>query len=64
MNFDFHWAETGASTNPCSNLYAGEYAFSEPEAQYVLSSNRIRPVLERYPISFNPQIFVGSWMDS
>lgn len=34
-NFDFHWAESGSSTNPCSNLYAGESAFSEPEANAV-----------------------------
>ncbi|KAI6207642.1 Carboxypeptidase B [Aphelenchoides besseyi] len=33
-NFDFHWSETGASSNPCSNLYAGEYAASEPETKF------------------------------
>lgn len=31
-NFDFHWNETGASANPCSETYAGPKAFSEPEA--------------------------------
>ncbi|TDG52921.1 hypothetical protein AWZ03_000464 [Drosophila navojoa] len=31
-NFDFHWNETGASSDPCSQTYAGPKAFSEPEA--------------------------------
>ncbi|XP_026480022.1 carboxypeptidase B-like [Ctenocephalides felis] len=30
-NFDFHWMETGASSNPCSDTYAGSKPFSEPE---------------------------------
>ncbi|KAH8398787.1 hypothetical protein KR222_003919, partial [Zaprionus bogoriensis] len=34
-NFDFHWNETGASPNPCSETYAGPKAFSEPEAVVV-----------------------------
>uniref|UniRef100_A0A0N5AP92 Peptidase_M14 domain-containing protein n=1 Tax=Syphacia muris TaxID=451379 RepID=A0A0N5AP92_9BILA len=34
-NFDFHWAETGTSNNPCSNIYHGEKAFSEPETNAV-----------------------------
>ncbi|KAH8317580.1 hypothetical protein KR074_000963, partial [Drosophila pseudoananassae] len=34
-NFDFHWNEEGASSNPCSDTYAGPNAFSEPEAVVV-----------------------------
>ncbi|VDD95176.1 unnamed protein product [Enterobius vermicularis] len=34
-NFDFHWAETGTSPIPCSNIYHGEHAFSEPESRAV-----------------------------
>ncbi|XP_036336860.1 carboxypeptidase B-like [Rhagoletis pomonella] len=34
-NFDFHWMELGASSNPCSNIYAGPRAFSEPETVIV-----------------------------
>ncbi|EDX09568.1 GD14014 [Drosophila simulans] len=30
-NFDFHWNEEGASSNPCADTYAGPTAFSEPE---------------------------------
>lgn len=30
-NFDFHWSEIGASSNPCSETFRGEKAFSEPE---------------------------------
>uniref|UniRef100_A0A182JA42 Peptidase M14 domain-containing protein n=1 Tax=Anopheles atroparvus TaxID=41427 RepID=A0A182JA42_ANOAO len=34
-NFDFHWAEVGASDKPCSDTYHGEHAFSEPETQAI-----------------------------
>ncbi|TDG52923.1 hypothetical protein AWZ03_000466 [Drosophila navojoa] len=30
-NFDFHWNEAGASSDPCDDGYAGPKAFSEPE---------------------------------
>ncbi|XP_044733672.1 zinc carboxypeptidase A 1-like [Chrysoperla carnea] len=32
-NFDFHWMEIGASSNPCSESYGGASAFSEPETR-------------------------------
>lgn len=31
-NFGFHWRENGASSNPCSETYAGQKAFSEAES--------------------------------
>lgn len=34
-NFDFHWNEEGASSNPCVDTFAGPNAFSEPEAVVV-----------------------------
>uniref|UniRef100_A0AC35GJP4 ShKT domain-containing protein n=1 Tax=Panagrolaimus sp. PS1159 TaxID=55785 RepID=A0AC35GJP4_9BILA len=34
-NFNFYWAQTGASTNPCSAIFSGEKAFSEPETKAV-----------------------------
>ncbi|XP_014099996.3 carboxypeptidase B1 [Bactrocera oleae] len=34
-NFGFHWMGKGASSNPCSEVYAGPSAFSEPEAVVV-----------------------------
>lgn len=34
-NFDFHWMEKGSSSNPCSEIYAGPNAFSEPETVVV-----------------------------
>ncbi|ELT95841.1 hypothetical protein CAPTEDRAFT_190756 [Capitella teleta] len=34
-NWDFHWMEIGASFDPCSSIYAGPYAFSEPETRAV-----------------------------
>ncbi|XP_036322399.1 zinc carboxypeptidase A 1-like [Rhagoletis pomonella] len=32
-NWDFHWNTVGASSNPCSDTYAGPSAFSELEAK-------------------------------
>ncbi|XP_017061529.2 zinc carboxypeptidase [Drosophila ficusphila] len=32
-NWDFHWREVGASSDPCSESYAGPRAFSEPEVE-------------------------------
>lgn len=41
-NFDFHWMETGASDEECSEIYAGSVAFSEPEtvalSEFVLTN--------------------------
>ncbi|XP_034180196.2 carboxypeptidase B [Osmia lignaria lignaria] len=32
-NYDISWMSVGASSNPCSDTYAGPKAFSEPETQ-------------------------------
>lgn len=34
-NFGYHWGEVGASYNPCSDIYRGSKAFSEPETKTV-----------------------------
>ncbi|MCI4393791.1 hypothetical protein PGIGA_G00161710 [Pangasianodon gigas] len=34
-NFDANWCTTGASSNPCSNIYCGQYPESEPEVHAV-----------------------------
>ncbi|KAK6727377.1 hypothetical protein RB195_005210 [Necator americanus] len=34
-NFDFHFKESGSSDDPCSEIYQGTGAFSEPEARAV-----------------------------
>jgi hypothetical protein len=34
-NFDFHWSESGSSSNPCEEDYQGPSAFSEPESRTV-----------------------------
>ncbi|EYC02581.1 hypothetical protein Y032_0099g3191 [Ancylostoma ceylanicum] len=42
-NFDWFWASTGSSTDPCHETYHGPDAFSEPETQAVrdyLQANR------------------------
>uniref|UniRef100_A0A158P8I7 ShKT domain-containing protein n=1 Tax=Angiostrongylus cantonensis TaxID=6313 RepID=A0A158P8I7_ANGCA len=33
-NFKFHWAESGSSFEPCSNIYHGDHVFSEPESRF------------------------------
>uniref|UniRef100_A0A914X2L1 Zinc carboxypeptidase A 1 n=1 Tax=Plectus sambesii TaxID=2011161 RepID=A0A914X2L1_9BILA len=32
-NFGFHWAESGSSDDPCSEVYQGTKEFSEPESR-------------------------------
>ncbi|XP_017312656.1 carboxypeptidase B2 [Ictalurus punctatus] len=34
-NFDANWCTVGASSNPCSDIYCGQYPESEPEVQAV-----------------------------
>lgn len=34
-NFDFHWGETGSSTDVCSEIYQGSQPFSEPETRAI-----------------------------
>lgn len=34
-NYDFHWAEVGASDLPCADTYHGEHSFSEPETRAI-----------------------------
>uniref|UniRef100_T1J8Z7 Zinc carboxypeptidase A 1 n=1 Tax=Strigamia maritima TaxID=126957 RepID=T1J8Z7_STRMM len=45
-NFGFFWNRVGTSSNPCSEVYAGERAFSEPEtravADFVLRTPNIK----------------------
>ena len=36
-NFDFKWMVKGASSNPCSHIYAGVKPFSEPEVRSLAS---------------------------
>ncbi|CAK5059110.1 unnamed protein product [Meloidogyne enterolobii] len=50
-NFDFHFKESGSSDDPCSEIYQGKHAFSEPEARAVrdaLLSNRYRGRIDGY----------------
>jgi len=37
-NFDFHWMETGASSNPCDETYAGPSGGSEKETQALVAT--------------------------
>lgn len=53
-NWGFHWAEAGVSTNPCSDIYCGPKAFSEPESLNI----------KNYVESLNPTPVLGHCMHS
>jgi carboxypeptidase T len=45
-NYGYHWGSGGASNNPCSDIYMGPQAFSEPETQNVKAFVEARPNLK------------------
>ncbi|VDK53521.1 unnamed protein product [Anisakis simplex] len=50
-NFDFHFKESGSSDDPCSEIYQGKEAFSEPETRAVrdaILSNRYRDRIDGF----------------
>jgi murein tripeptide amidase MpaA len=47
-NWGYHWAEQGSSTDPCSDIYHGPRAFSEPETAYVAKAIKARPNIKLY----------------
>jgi carboxypeptidase A len=48
-NFAFHWLEGGSSTNPCTDTFAGNQSFSEPETLAMSQLyTRISPKTEMY----------------
>ncbi|CAD6184653.1 unnamed protein product [Caenorhabditis auriculariae] len=44
-NFDWFFGQVGSSTDPCSEIYQGEFAFSEPE------TSAVRDFVQRHRIS-------------
>lgn len=48
-NFGFHWAETGVSFSPCSDVYCGTKEFSEPETD----------AIRKYTLSLEPTPILG-----
>ncbi|CAI4225218.1 unnamed protein product [Auanema sp. JU1783] len=44
-NFDWFFGQVGSSTDPCSEIYQGAYAFSEPETAAV------RDFVQRHPVT-------------
>uniref|UniRef100_A0A915E6J6 Peptidase M14 carboxypeptidase A domain-containing protein n=1 Tax=Ditylenchus dipsaci TaxID=166011 RepID=A0A915E6J6_9BILA len=61
-NFDFHWAKTGSSLNPCSNLYAGQSAFSEPEAKAVASYLTSNDVIDKVDAFITLHTYAQMWI--
>jgi murein tripeptide amidase MpaA len=64
-NWDDHWCEQGASTNPCSDSYCGSKAFSEPEvlamAQYVNATNKAQKVLQFIDYHSYSQLYMAPY---
>ncbi|KAK3870803.1 hypothetical protein Pcinc_023998 [Petrolisthes cinctipes] len=62
-NWGFHWNEVGASSSPCSDIYAGPEPFSEVEMQVVRDQvNRFAPTLQAY-LTFHSysQLWMYPW---
>jgi len=62
-NFDFHWGETGSSTDTCEEIYQGSSPFSEPESRAVRDfimahRNDIQAVITMHTYS---QIWIHSY---
>lgn len=45
-NYGYGWGTGGSSTNPCSDVYMGQQAFSEPETQAVKAFVESKPNLK------------------
>lgn len=63
-NFDYEWMAGGASTNPCSETFAGSKAFSEPEtralADFITSlKTRVKLYIAAHSYS---QVFLYPWV--
>lgn len=65
-NYAFHWGGEGVSTNPCSDIFLGERAFSEPETKalsdYIVNA-RARGVDIRAYLTVHSygQLWLCSW---
>jgi len=62
-NWNFHWREAGTSTNPCSEIYCGPSAASEPEVKLISDfvanqNNNIKGYIDFHSYS---QVWLGPW---
>jgi len=61
-NFDFEWNAPGHSKDPCSDLYRGPFAFSEPEPQaiadFIGANQDIRGYINFHAYS---QLWMSPW---
>ncbi|KAH8377483.1 hypothetical protein KR093_005694 [Drosophila rubida] len=59
-NFDSHWmANNGASDQPCSETYAGDVAFSEPEAKAL--AEYLTSIREKFDVYLSFHSY-GQWL--
>jgi len=61
-NWDDHWATTGTSSYPCSDIYPGSHAFSEPNTKVV--SNYILGLKDRIKVFFSLHCYSQMWLTS
>lgn len=61
-NWDDHFAGTGTSGNPCSDIYHGPYAFSEPNTRAL--SSFILGMKDRIKVFFSLHCYSSAWLTS
>ncbi|XP_050533724.1 carboxypeptidase B-like isoform X1 [Daktulosphaira vitifoliae] len=59
-NWDWHWAEVGASEDPCQDTFAGTHAFSEPETRAV--SDFILDHKDRFQVYISLHSYSQMWL--
>jgi len=62
-NWEFHWGEAGASTDPCSDSYQGPSPFSSIEVKSVANYIKARSANIKYFIDFHAysQLWMSPW---
>ncbi|XP_072014985.1 carboxypeptidase B-like [Amphiura filiformis] len=59
-NWDIHWDEVGASSDPCNDSYAGSKAFSEPEIKAI--SDKLTSLKDRVKVYIDFHSYSQLWM--
>ncbi|CAG0886689.1 unnamed protein product [Darwinula stevensoni] len=64
-NWDYHWMEQGASSDPCSEIYAGPEPFSEPEtrsaADFIMAENADESFVGFFTVHSYGQYWLCPW---
>ncbi|KAI6197123.1 Carboxypeptidase A1 [Aphelenchoides besseyi] len=62
-NWAYRWGEAGANRSPCSNIYAGQKAFSEPESLGLMEfiKNKVHDLKVYASLHAYGQVFLSPW---